>query len=752
MNFVVMPPEINSALIYAGAGSGPLLAAAAAWDELAAELGSAAMSFGSVTSGLAGGMWQGPSSVAMAAAAAPYVGWLSAAAASAESAAGQARAVVGVFEAALAATVDPLVIATNRSELVALALSNLFGQNTPAIAAAEFDYELMWAQDVAAMLGYHAGASAVASALAPFAPPLASLAAAAEPGRSLAVNLGLANVGAFNAGNANIGSYNLGSGNIGGNNVGWGNVGWGNVGFANSGDPVGLMGVANIGFGNAGSNNFGLANMGVGNIGFANTGSNNIGIGLTGDNLTGIGGFNSGSGNVGLFNSGTGNVGFFNSGTGNWGLFNSGSYNTGIGNSGIASTGWFNAGGFNTGLVNAGDYNTGSFNAGDANTGGFNPGSINTGWLNTGDTNTGVANSGNVNTGAFIGGNDSNGFWWRGNYQGLVSFSTINTIVPEFTVASVHASGGAGPITVPSFHIPAIPLDFSATGHIGGFTIPSIAIPPITLRIDPVFDLGPIVVQDITIPALGLDPDSSVTVGPIFSSGSIIDPFTIQLGFVDINIAAIQTTGSEILPFTVTLSSLGLTTPTPEFTIPGFRIPVDPIHMEVPLSVTIGPFVSPEITIPQIPVGLGWSGATPAFAFPPEITIDRIPVVLDVNALLGPINAPIVIPAVPGFGNATTVPSSGFFNAGGGGVSGITNFGADISGLLNQAATPLLGSVSGYLNFGALQSGLLNSGAGLSGLYNTSILDLNHLTSAFTSGVVNFGRQLSGFLFQGTGP
>ncbi|WP_152017581.1 PPE family protein, partial [Mycobacterium tuberculosis] len=252
MSFVVMPPEINSLLIYTGAGPGPLLAAAAAWDELAAELGSAAAAFGSVTSGLVGGIWQGPSSVAMAAAAAPYAGWLSAAAASAESAAGQARAVVGVFEAALAATVDPFVIAANRSRLVSLALSNLFGQNTPAIAAAEFDYELMWAQDVAAMLGYHTGASAAAEALAPFGSPLASLAAAAEPAKSLAVNLGLANVGLFNAGSGNVGSYNVGAGNVGSYNVG--------------------------------------------------------------DNLTGFGGFNTGSGNVGLFNSGTGNVGFFNSG------------------------------------------------------------------------------------------------------------------------------------------------------------------------------------------------------------------------------------------------------------------------------------------------------------------------------------------------------------------------------------------------------------------------------------------------------
>ncbi|WP_152315108.1 PPE domain-containing protein, partial [Mycobacterium tuberculosis] len=32
MHYSVLPPEINSALIFAGAGSGPMLAAASAWD------------------------------------------------------------------------------------------------------------------------------------------------------------------------------------------------------------------------------------------------------------------------------------------------------------------------------------------------------------------------------------------------------------------------------------------------------------------------------------------------------------------------------------------------------------------------------------------------------------------------------------------------------------------------------------------------------------------------------------------------
>lgn len=62
MNFSVLPPEINSALIFAGAGPEPMAAAATAWDGLAMELASAAASFGSVTSGLVGGAWQGASS------------------------------------------------------------------------------------------------------------------------------------------------------------------------------------------------------------------------------------------------------------------------------------------------------------------------------------------------------------------------------------------------------------------------------------------------------------------------------------------------------------------------------------------------------------------------------------------------------------------------------------------------------------------------------------------------------------------
>jgi PPE-repeat protein len=167
MNFSVLPPEVNSARMYAGAGSGPMLAAAAAWEGLASELGSAAASFGSVTSGLAGESWQGAASAAMMSVATRYVGYLSTAATQAGGAAGQAKVVADAFEAARGATVHPSLVSANRTHLVSLVTSNLFGQNAPAIAANEAHYEQMWAQDVAALAGYHAGASAAATQLGP---------------------------------------------------------------------------------------------------------------------------------------------------------------------------------------------------------------------------------------------------------------------------------------------------------------------------------------------------------------------------------------------------------------------------------------------------------------------------------------------------------------------------------------------------------------------------------------------------------
>jgi PPE-repeat protein len=170
MDFAMLTPEINSGRMYVGPGSGPMLAAAAAWNGLAAELYSAATSYQSVVSGLTAGPWLGPSSASMAAAAARYVAWMSTAAAQAEQTAAQAEAAAAAYETAFAATVPPPVIAANRSLLMALIATNVLGQNTPAIATTETQYAEMWAQDAGAMYGY-AGSSASATTLTPFTPP-----------------------------------------------------------------------------------------------------------------------------------------------------------------------------------------------------------------------------------------------------------------------------------------------------------------------------------------------------------------------------------------------------------------------------------------------------------------------------------------------------------------------------------------------------------------------------------------------------
>lgn len=170
MDFAALPPEVNSGRMYAGPGPGSLLAAATAWDALAAELGSTAASYQSAVSELTGGPWKGPSSNSMAVAAAPYVQWLTTTAAQAEQTATQAKAAATAYESAFTMTVPPPVIATNRSLLAALIATNIVGQNAAAIAAAEADYAEMWAQDAAAMYGY-AGSAAAASTLTPFPPP-----------------------------------------------------------------------------------------------------------------------------------------------------------------------------------------------------------------------------------------------------------------------------------------------------------------------------------------------------------------------------------------------------------------------------------------------------------------------------------------------------------------------------------------------------------------------------------------------------
>jgi PPE-repeat protein len=205
LDFALLPPEINSARMYSGPGSGPMRAAGTAWNQLAAEMRSAAASYSSAISGLTTSSWQGPASASMATAAAPYAAWMNTTAAQAEQTAAQAQAAATAYEAAFAMTVPPPVIAANRTQLAALVATNILGQNTPAIAATEAHYGQMWAQNAATMYGY-AGSSATASQLTPFAAPQQTTTAGGLAGQAAAVTQATSTSAASSTSTSGLGS------------------------------------------------------------------------------------------------------------------------------------------------------------------------------------------------------------------------------------------------------------------------------------------------------------------------------------------------------------------------------------------------------------------------------------------------------------------------------------------------------------------------------------------------------------------
>jgi PPE-repeat protein len=189
MDFALRCPEVNSGLMYAGPGAGPMLAAAAAWDAVAAQLESTAAGCSSEVAGLTGQTWFGPSAMAMAGSAARYVAWLAATGTQAGQTAAQAYGAVAAYEAAFAMTVPPPVIAANRALLMALIATNFFGQNTAAIAACEAQYMAMWAQDATAMYTYAADSSTL-STLTSFNEPPQTTTGQDAQARSLAQTAG----------------------------------------------------------------------------------------------------------------------------------------------------------------------------------------------------------------------------------------------------------------------------------------------------------------------------------------------------------------------------------------------------------------------------------------------------------------------------------------------------------------------------------------------------------------------------------
>jgi PPE-repeat protein len=186
MSFSLIPPEINSALMATGAGSGPLLEAATAWDGLAADLESTATQYQTAITNLTTGAWLGPSSAHMASAAEPYIAWLEATATEAAQSGAQAKAAAAAYQTAYSAMVPLPLITANRAELATLVSNNFLGQNTGAIAQNEAEYLDMWIQDALGMDTYQQSSTGASAALptqtaAPLVTSGAQAAAAATP-------------------------------------------------------------------------------------------------------------------------------------------------------------------------------------------------------------------------------------------------------------------------------------------------------------------------------------------------------------------------------------------------------------------------------------------------------------------------------------------------------------------------------------------------------------------------------------------
>ena len=194
-DFAARPPEMNSTLMYSGAGAGPLMAASSSFSALSSELSSNAASYESIISHL-GSEWTGPSSTAMVASAQTLITWLTTTAAQLEDAAVAATSSAAAYEAAHAATIPPAVVYANRAQLAVLVATNILGQNTPAIAANEAMYGEFWAQDAAAMYGYSAAASTASSALTPLTDPTENTNPAGQGQQAAAVSQAVGSNGA----------------------------------------------------------------------------------------------------------------------------------------------------------------------------------------------------------------------------------------------------------------------------------------------------------------------------------------------------------------------------------------------------------------------------------------------------------------------------------------------------------------------------------------------------------------------------